>query len=69
MDEVVAPAPSNYGPGGTMCMHSAQLCRKSRRTHWLPADLIFVPLVPGLRGDAPEIKRWRILNNTVEFER
>ncbi|MFZ1073695.1 MAG: type IV toxin-antitoxin system AbiEi family antitoxin [Verrucomicrobiia bacterium] len=36
---------------------------------WLPADLIFVPLVPGLRRDAPEIKRWRILNNAVEFER
>jgi hypothetical protein len=36
---------------------------------WLPADLIPVPLVPGLRGDAPEIKRWRIFNNTVEFER
>lgn len=37
--------------------------------NWLPSDLIFVPLVPGLRGDAPEIKRWRILNNAVEFER
>ena len=36
---------------------------------WLPADLIFVPLVPGFVADAPEIKRWRILNNAVEFER
>jgi hypothetical protein len=36
---------------------------------WLPSDLVLVPLVPGLRGDAPEIKRWRILNNAVEFER
>jgi AbiEi antitoxin C-terminal domain len=35
---------------------------------WLPSNLIFVPLVPGLRGDMPEIKRWRILNNAVEFE-
>jgi predicted transcriptional regulator of viral defense system len=29
----------------------------------------FVPLVPGGRGSAPEIKRWRILNNAGEFER
>jgi hypothetical protein len=36
---------------------------------WLPSDLISVPLVPGLRGDAPEIKRWKILNNAGEFER
>jgi len=36
---------------------------------WLPADLVLVPLVPGLRGDANEIKRWRILNNAVEFGR
>jgi hypothetical protein len=36
---------------------------------WLPSDLVLVPLVPGLRGDAPEIKRWRILNNAVEFGR
>ena len=35
---------------------------------WLPSNLIFVPLVPGLRGDAPEIKRWKILNNAVDFE-
>ncbi len=37
--------------------------------NWLPSNLIFVPLVPGVRGAAPEIKRWRILNNTGEFER
>jgi len=37
--------------------------------NWLPTNLIFVPLVPGVRGAAPEIKRWRILNNTGEFER
>jgi AbiEi antitoxin C-terminal domain len=37
--------------------------------NWLPADLVFVPLVPGGRGAAPEIKRWRILNNAGEFER
>lgn len=36
---------------------------------WLPADLVLVPLVPGLRGDAPEIKRWRILSNAAEFGR
>jgi len=36
---------------------------------WLPSNLIFVPLVPGVRRDAPEIKRWKILNNTVEFGR
>ena len=36
---------------------------------WLPSDLVLVPLLPGLRGDAPEIKRWRILNNAVEFGR
>ena len=35
---------------------------------WLPSNLIFVPLVPGLRGDAPEFKRWKILNNAGEFE-
>ena len=34
---------------------------------WLPADLVLVPLAPGLRGDAPEIKRWRILNNAGEM--
>ena len=28
--------------------------------NWLPADLAFVPLVPGVRGAAPEIKRWRV---------
>jgi AbiEi antitoxin C-terminal domain len=37
--------------------------------NWLPSDSIFVPLVPGVRGAAPEIKRWRILNNAGEFER
>ena len=37
--------------------------------NWLPSKLIVVPLVPGARGDAPEIKRWKILNNAVEFER
>ena len=36
---------------------------------WLPSDLVLVPLVPGLHGNAPEIKRWRILNNAVEFGR
>jgi hypothetical protein len=35
---------------------------------WLPPDLRFVPLVPGANGDASNIKRWRILNNTLEFE-
>ncbi|MEI8290095.1 MAG: type IV toxin-antitoxin system AbiEi family antitoxin, partial [Verrucomicrobiota bacterium] len=34
---------------------------------WLPSNLIFVPLVPGQRGNAPEIKRWKILNNVGEF--
>ena len=34
---------------------------------WLPSDLVLVPLVPGLRGDAPEIKRWKILNNAGEI--
>jgi predicted transcriptional regulator of viral defense system len=37
--------------------------------NWLPSDLKFVRLVPGLPGAAVEIKRWRILNNAVEFER
>ncbi|HEV2329745.1 MAG TPA: type IV toxin-antitoxin system AbiEi family antitoxin [Verrucomicrobiae bacterium] len=37
--------------------------------NWLPAYLAFVPLVPGVPGAAPEIKRWRILNNAGEFER
>ena len=36
---------------------------------WLPAGVKYVPLVPGGRVDAPEIKRWRILNNALEFER
>jgi hypothetical protein len=36
---------------------------------WLPADSVLVPLVPSLRGNAPEIKRWRILNNAVGFGR
>jgi hypothetical protein len=36
---------------------------------WLPGNLGFVPLVPGVRRAAPEIKRWRILNNAGEFER
>lgn len=35
---------------------------------WLPSDLILVPLVPGVRGDAPEIKRWKILNNSGETD-
>ncbi len=34
---------------------------------WLPLNLIFVPLAPGLHGDVPEIKRWGILNNAMEF--
>ena len=37
--------------------------------NWLPSNLIVVPLVPGARRDAPEIKRWKILNNAVEFGR
>ena len=37
--------------------------------NWLPSDLKFVPLVPGLAGAAAESKRWRILNNAGEFER
>jgi len=37
--------------------------------NWLPSDLKFVPLVPGLLRAAAEIKRWRIYNNAVEFER
>lgn len=36
---------------------------------WLPSNLKCVPLVPGLPQAAAEIKRWRILNNAVEFER
>jgi hypothetical protein len=36
---------------------------------WLPSNLIFIPLVPGLRGNAPEIKRWKILNNAGEIRR
>jgi hypothetical protein len=36
---------------------------------WLPSTMAFVPLVPGLRGEAPEIKRRRIINNAVEFGR
>jgi hypothetical protein len=36
---------------------------------WLPSDLPFVPLVPGLRGNTPEINRWRILNNAREIGR
>jgi hypothetical protein len=36
---------------------------------WLPSNPGLVPLVPGLRGDAPEIKRWRILNNAGEIGR
>jgi hypothetical protein len=36
---------------------------------WLPSDLVSVPLVPGVRGAAPEIKRWKVLNNAGEFER
>jgi hypothetical protein len=34
---------------------------------WLPSVLALVPLVPGLHGDAPEIKRWRIVNNAGEI--
>jgi hypothetical protein len=37
--------------------------------NWLPSNLTVVPLVPGARRDAPEIKRWKIFNNAVEFER
>jgi len=37
--------------------------------NWLPSNLKCVPLVPGLPGAAAESKRWRILNNAVEFER
>ena len=37
--------------------------------NWLPSNSIVVPLIPGGRGSAPEIKRWRILNNAGEFER
>ena len=37
--------------------------------NWLPSDLVFVPLVPGVRGAAPKVKRWRIFNNAGEFER
>ncbi|MEI8289789.1 MAG: type IV toxin-antitoxin system AbiEi family antitoxin [Verrucomicrobiota bacterium] len=36
---------------------------------WLPADLKFVGLVPGACRDAPEIKRWKILNNAMGFDR
>jgi len=36
---------------------------------WLPSTVVFVPLVPGGRGDGPEIKRWKIVNNAVEFGR
>ena len=36
---------------------------------WLPADLTLVPLVPGIGGTAPEIKRWRVLNNAMEYTR
>jgi hypothetical protein len=35
---------------------------------WLPSDFMFVPLVAGLHRTAPEIKRWKILNNAAEFE-
>ena len=37
--------------------------------NWLPSNLIVVPLVSGACREAPEIKRWKILNNAVEFER
>lgn len=30
---------------------------------WLPSNLPSIPLVPGRRGPAPEIKRWKILNH------
>lgn len=35
---------------------------------WLPSASIFVPLIPGLHSDAPEIKRWRIRNNATQFQ-
>ena len=39
------------------------LCLPELPSHeWLPTDLPWVPLIPGFRGDAPEIKRWRILS-------
>jgi hypothetical protein len=36
---------------------------------WLPSAPALIPLIPGLRGDAPEIKRWSILNNAGEISR
>lgn len=36
---------------------------------WLPSAPVLIPLVPGLRGDAPEIKRWSIFNNAGEISR
>lgn len=33
---------------------------------WLPTTTL-IPLIPGLRGDALEIKRWNILNNAGEI--
>jgi len=34
---------------------------------WLPTTTALVPLIPGLRGEALEIKRWNILNNAGEI--
>jgi hypothetical protein len=34
---------------------------------WLPSPLVSVPFVPGLRGDAAEVKHWGILNNAQEI--
>jgi AbiEi antitoxin C-terminal domain len=36
---------------------------------WLPAAPVLVPLIPGLHRDAPNIKRWNILNNAGEIGR
>ena len=36
---------------------------------WLPSPLVSVPFVPGLRGDAAEVKHWGILNNAQEIGR
>jgi hypothetical protein len=35
----------------------------------LPATSVFVPLVPGSHENAPEVKRWGILNNAGEIGR
>jgi hypothetical protein len=36
---------------------------------WLPASPASVPLVPGLRGKAPESRRWRVIDNAGELGR